>query len=150
MKTYSTTIPELSIGRKKSDVKKVKIENPTDSANFFRSIWDEDTLEYSESSMVIYLNRANNSIGWIKVSSGGIDACIIDVRVVLGLALKVGATSFIIAHNHPSGNLNPSEADNRITKKLKDASALVDIVMLDHLIITENGYYSFKESSSIL
>ena len=150
MKTYKETIPELTIGRKKSDVKKVKIESPNDSAKFFKEIWDEDTLEYSESVMVIYLNRSNNTIGWFKVSSGGIDSCIIDVRIVLGLALKVGATGFIIAHNHPSGNLNPSRHDEKITEKLRDASGILDITFLDHIILTECGYYSFKESSNII
>lgn len=150
MKTYSTTIPELTIGRKKSDVKKVKISSPSESVEFFRQIWDEDTLEYSESVMVVYLNRAHTTIGWFKVSSGGIDSCIIDVRIVLGLALKVGASAFIIAHNHPSGNATPSKQDEKITEKLKQGSDTLELTMLDHIIITESGYYSFKESTSII
>ena len=76
---------------------------------------------------------------------GGITGTVIDVRVVLKMAIEKNAVSLIFAHNHPSGNLEPSEADRKITKQIKDAGAIMDIPLLDHLIITQSGYFSFAD-----
>ena len=111
----------------------------------FKQMYDSDTIEFTESSIMILLNRANKSIRWYKISQGGITGTVIDIRVVLGVALKSGATGIIISHNHPSGNLMPSEADKTLTRKLNDACVICDINLIDHLIITDNKYYSFKD-----
>ena len=95
MKLYKSNVPELYLGRKKSDAIKVKITSSKDSADFFRKVWDEDTIEYCESAIVMYLNRANNTIGYYKVSQGGLSSTVIDIRMVLGAALKCGASSII-------------------------------------------------------
>ena len=100
-----------------------------------------------EEFWIIYLNNSNNVIQKNQLSKGGITGTLVDVRLVLKNALEVGATGLILAHNHPSGTLKPSEADKQITKKLKIASESLDIKVLDHLIITENAYFSFADEA---
>lgn len=95
--------------------------------------------------MVLYLNRANKVIGSYELSKGGITATIADIRIILSVALKTLATGLILAHNHPSGNLKPSEADVCLTNKIKEAAKLMDIQVLDHLILVEGGYFSFSD-----
>ena len=149
MKTYNGDTPEITLKYKSSGVKKTKITNSKDSYELLKQMYDADTLEYCESSIVIYLNRANNSIGWQKISQGGLSGTVVDVRIVLGTALKCGASSIIISHNHPSGNLFPSDADDKLTKQIFEASKIMEIQLLDHLIITSEGYYSYAEQGKI-
>ena len=84
-------------------------------------------------------------IGSYELSKGGITATIADIRIILSVALKTLATGLILAHNHPSGNLKPSEADVNLTNKIKEAAKLMDIQVLDHLILADGGYYSFSD-----
>jgi DNA repair protein RadC len=149
MKTYNVDTPEITLKYKTSGVKKTKITNSQDSYNLFKQMYDADTLEYCESSIVIYLNRANNSIGWQKISQGGLTGTVVDVRMVLATALKCGATSLILSHNHPSGNLFPSKADDKLTKQINNACEIMEIKLLDHLIITTDGYYSYADQGQI-
>jgi DNA repair protein RadC len=85
----------------------------------------------------------------MKVSSGGLTGTIVDVRIVLGTALKAAATSIILAHNHPSGNLHPSQEDFNLTKRIKEAAKFMDITVIDHLILTDENYYSFADEGQI-
>lgn len=150
MKEYLTNIPELTLKYKSGDIKKVQIQSSKDAADYMRLMFDEDTIEACESVVVVYLNRKNNSIGWFKVSQGGISGTVIDVRLVLATALKCLASGMIMCHNHPSGNAEPSDADIRITQKLKDSAALMDIQLLDHLILTPEGdHYSFGDEGRL-
>ena len=149
MTTYKADTPEITLKYKSSGVKKTKITNSQDIYELFKQMYDSDTLEYFESSIVIYLNRANNSIGWQKISQGGLSGTVIDIRIVLGTALKCGASSIIISHNHPSGNLFPSDADDKLTKQIFEASKIMEIQLLDHLIITSEGYYSYADQGKI-
>jgi DNA repair protein RadC len=150
MKTYKSNLPELSIKYKKSGLKITKIKSSQDCADFFKEAFDADTIDYEESVMCLYLNRANETIGYLKVSSGGLNACLVDVRKVMSVALQSGASSLIISHNHPSGQTHPSEADKSITRKLVEAGKILDINLLDHIIITsENGYFSFADNCLI-
>jgi DNA repair protein RadC len=96
---------------------------------------------------VLYLNRANKVIGSYQLSKGGITGTIADVRLILSVALKTLASGLILAHNHPSGNLKPSEADKQITNKIRQAAKLLDIELLDHIIISSEGYYSFADDA---
>lgn len=146
MKTYKTELPEITLKLKKGNVLKAKIRSSKDAVNIFREVWDKDTLEICESVMIIFLNRSNNTIGWFKVSQGGINGTIVDNRLILVTALKCLASSMIICHNHPSGNTEPSPADINVTKKLKEAAALLDMQILDHLILTEDSYYSMADN----
>lgn len=98
-----------------------------------------------EEFWILYLNNSNKVLQKDQLSKGGITGTLVDIRIVLKTALEVSATSIILTHNHPSGTLKPSEADKQITQKLKNASASLDIKVLDHLIITENAYFSFAD-----
>lgn len=98
-----------------------------------------------EEFWILYLNNANKIIEKVQISKGGITGTLVDVRITLKKALELGATSLILAHNHPSGNLNPSEADKQLTNKLKIAGESLDIKVLDHVIVTEKSYFSFAD-----
>lgn len=102
-------------------------------------------IEVQEHFIALYVNQANKIIGYYHHSTGAINATLVDVEIVAAVALKTLAKSVVISHNHPSGNLFPSEADRVLTRRIKEALKLFDIALLDHLVITQNGYYSFAE-----
>lgn len=99
-----------------------------------------------EEFWILFLNRSNKVINRMKLSQGGISGTVTDVRIVMKKAIEYLASGIIVCHNHPSGNLSPSEADNRITMKIKEAGNIMDIQLLDHLIITDKDYYSFADN----
>lgn len=107
--------------------------------------WEQNTLQMQEEVKVILLNRSNKALGIYSLARGGITSCVVDVRIILSVALKTLATGIILVHNHPSGNLKPSQDDLKVTKKLKESCSLLDITLLDHLIITKDDYYSFAD-----
>ena len=121
------------------------IANSQNAYEIFKSLFPADTISLQEQFVVLYLNRANKVIGSYQLSKGGITGTIADVRLILSVALKTLATGLILAHNHPSGNLKPSEADKQITSKIRQAAKLLDIELLDHIIISSEGYYSFMD-----
>src|SRR5690606_9747932 len=114
----------------------------------FKLLFGDDINIY-ESVFVIYLNQSNQPLGWRKISQGGVSSSIVDVRMVLMPAVHCLASSFIICHNHPSGSMTPSREDRRITDQLKEAGKLLGINILDHVIISENSYYSFADEGLI-
>jgi len=122
----------------------VKITCSKDAEKIFRSIWGND-LNYKESFYALYLNRANKVLGYQLISSGGISGTVVDAKCIYQAALKASCVNLIIAHNHPSGNSDPSDADIKITKKLKDAGKLLDITLLDHLILLPERYTSLAD-----
>jgi DNA repair protein RadC len=99
-----------------------------------------------EEFWILFLNRSNKVINRMKLSQGGISGTVTDVRMVMKKAIENLASGIIVCHNHPSGNLNPSESDTRITQKIKEAGNLMDIQLLDHLIVSEKDYYSFADN----
>jgi len=107
--------------------------------------WDTDQIEFVEQFKVMLLNRANRVIGICNISTGGVSGTVADPKVIFVTALKGNANSIILAHNHPSGNLNPSQQDISLTKRLKEAGEFLQLPVLDHMIITSNGYYSFAD-----
>ena len=123
-----------------------KITSSRDANDLLKENWNHDTLEHSEEFKVLLLNRSNAVLGIIAVSKGGISGTITDVRIILQAALKSNASGIIVCHNHPSGNLNPSESDTKITQKIKEAGNIMDIQLLDHLIINDEDYYSFADN----
>ena len=136
-------MPWIKGWTKKGWCKKVKVSSSQDCADFFRQLWEG--IDIYESFFAVYLNQSNNTIGWYKVSQGGITGTVADPRLILKKALDILATGIVICHNHPSGTLKPSLADEQITKKLKDGCSYFDIRLLDHIILTEDGYYSFMD-----
>lgn len=107
--------------------------------------WNKELLGFIEEFKILLLNRANRVIGIFAVSSGGMCGTIADPRVIFAAALKSCATSIILAHNHPSGNLRPSQSDIDLTIKLRAAGKLLDIEVLDHIILAEDTYLSFAD-----
>ena len=149
MKVYNKTIPEIKLKAKNGSIRKVKFTKSEDCYKYFLEIFDEESLEVYEQVMVVFLNNSNETVGWYKASQGGITGTVLDVRLVLKAALDCYATSMIICHNHPSGRLVPSQQDDNITQKLKRASDLIDIKLLDHLIITTYGFYSYQDEGKL-
>lgn len=121
-----------------------KISSSKDAFEFIRQFYDND-IEIFESSFILLLNAANKTIGYAKISQGGITGTVVDPRIVAKYAISSLATGVILCHNHPSGNLNPSNADKQLTQKIKDGLKILDINLFDHLIITENSYTSFAD-----
>ena len=107
--------------------------------------WDENKIELLEQFKVLMLSNNNRVLGVLEISSGGITGTVVDLRLIFAALLKAKATAFILVHNHPSGKLQPSDADRQITQKIKQASNILDIALLDHLIITSESYYSFAD-----
>jgi DNA repair protein RadC len=149
MKIYKTNLPQITLKLKKGEELNCKIKESKDAVDLFRKVWDNDSLLIYESMICVFLNRQNNTIGWYKVSQGGLNGTIIDNRLILAIALNCLASGILMCHNHPSSNLNPSEADISITKRLKEAGNIMDIQLLDHIILTEESYYSFADNGLI-
>jgi len=138
---------ELSRRRKESEPgEKPKIVTSADAARIFKPLLSD--LVHEE-FWVLFLNRNNLVLDKMMVSQGGLTGTIIDVRIILKTALEKLACSLILCHNHPSGNLNPSEADKEITRKIKEAGKHMDIPVLDHLIIANDAYFSFADEGLI-
>lgn len=125
------------------------IRSSRDSFNILKEIWDENKINMLEQFKVLLLNRANRVVGVYEASSGGITGTIADSRLILATAIKSLAVSIILSHNHPSGNLKPSAADQDITSKIKSACQYHEINVLDHVIVTSEGYYSFADEGLI-
>ena len=106
-------------------------------------------MTIKEECFALFLNRNNRIFGSYKISSGGITGTVVDIRLILSIALKSLSTGLILAHNHPSGNLKPSNADVDKTQRLKEAAKIMDIKLLDHLIITTEGFYSFADDGEL-
>jgi site-specific DNA-cytosine methylase len=119
------------------------------TADFINSIYKPGEIDLRECFYVLYLNRRNRIIAYYRVSAGGITGTVVDIRLVLAAALKLMATSIIVAHNHPSGGLSPSLADEKITKSLNAACKYHDIKLLDHYIISSEGFFSFADNGLI-
>ncbi|MEP5339444.1 MAG: JAB domain-containing protein [Algibacter sp.] len=124
---------------------RIKINSSQSAYETLLNNWDDDTIELYEEFKMLLLNRANEVIGIHTLSKGGIAGTIVDLKLLFAVALKSASSSIVLAHNHPSGNLNPSEADKNLYKKIKSAAKFLDISVLDNLIITKNGYYSFVD-----
>jgi len=133
---------ELGIRRNAFENKKEKITGSGDVARYMQSL-----LQYKlhEVFVVIFMNHANKILQHEIVSEGGITGTVADPRLILKKALQHNATSIILCHNHPSGNLKPSAADAAITHKIKQAAQFLDIVVADHIIVSSEGYYSFAD-----
>jgi DNA repair protein RadC len=139
----------LELGRRRRGEEALEKKKITSSASVFELMQPViGELEHEE-FWIIYLNNSNKVIQKMQLSKGGITGTLVDVRLVLKNALELGATGLILAHNHPSGTLKPSEADKQITDKLKLAAQSLDIKVLDHLIVTEKAYFSFADESML-
>ena len=138
---------ELGRRRKLAEAPELpQIKCSKDVSDIFQPLLSD--LAYEE-FWILFLNRSNRVINRMKLSQGGISGTVTDVRLVLKKAIEYLASGIILCHNHPSGNLNPSESDSNITRKIKEAGNLMDIQLLDHLIISDKDYYSFADNGLI-
>ncbi len=122
---------------------RMKVTSSKDAADAFRQIWP--TYDHIEFSYMLMMNRQNQILGYHQLSKGGMTGTVVDVRLIYQVALKACATSLILAHNHPSGNLETSDADRRVTKQIKQAGVIMDIPLLDHLIMTTDSFLSMAD-----
>jgi DNA repair protein RadC len=121
-----------------------------DAFNVLLPHFNADTLKLQEQFLVCYLSRNNQVKGVFSGFKGGVTGTVADVRIILAIALKTASTSLILAHNHPSGNITPSESDRELTSKIKIACSSMEIMLLDHLIITPySDYLSFADEGLI-
>jgi DNA repair protein RadC len=137
-------IREVQVSYQPLKGKLFQIKNADSAFEYLSTAYDESTIGLYEEFMVLLLNRANRVMGCLKLSKGGLTGTVVDLRILYGTALKAMASSIIVAHNHPSNNLVPSQEDRDLTRKIKDAGKLLDIHLLDHLILgTDDNFTSF-------
>ena len=141
---------QISYKEKRATSKSNPIKSSEDMAKLLFEHWNKNTIELQESFKVILLNNSNKVKGIYELSTGGITATIVDLRILFAVILKSLSVGIILSHNHPSNKIEPSEADKELTQKIKKEASFFDIVVLDHLIITPNGeYYSFADNGLI-
>ncbi|MEA5459110.1 JAB domain-containing protein [Arcicella sp. LKC2W] len=141
-------IPEIEISLQyKNNVKQSElftIETVEDCEIVLRQIFDSSTFLWREELLLLCVNCANKVVGSYKISVGGINSTICDPKVIFTIALNAGATGIILAHNHPSGNRTPSPADKETTKRVQKIGELLNIKLIEHMILTQEDYYSFS------
>lgn len=140
---------EYGITAKKNDaISNTKISSSIDAYKYAKMFYFEDINIY-ESFFVIFLDRIKNTKGYAKISQGGTSGTVIDIKILYYLVITCLADSIILVHNHPSGNLQPSNQDKDITNKIKNALSYSDISLVDHIIITDKSYYSFADEGNL-
>jgi len=142
-----TIAAALEVGRRRRGEEAQKITKISSSKDVFELLQPTMGELPHEEFWIVYLNNSNKVMQMAQLSKGSITGTLVDVRLVMKQALELGAVALVLAHNHPSGTLVPSEADKQITDKLKTASIALDIKVLDHLIITQNDYFSFADET---
>jgi DNA repair protein RadC len=150
MTKFKSNVPLVTLRHIQSNFPKAKINSSADSAEFIKQFYGDD-ISIFESFFILMLNRANTTVGYAKISQGGISGTVVDVRIIAKYAVDTLCSSVILAHNHPSGNTTPSSCDIDITRKTKNALELLDIKVIDHVILTEtDGYFSFADDGLLL
>ena len=152
MKTQQTTISEVRLvyRTKVKASERLQVKCSKDAFDIFMENWDLDSIEHIEEFKLMLMTRSNKVLGIASISKGGISGTVTDVRIILQLAIKANASGIIVCHNHPSGNLQPSESDIAITRKIKESGNVMDIQLLDLLIaIPEGTYYSMADEGII-
>jgi DNA repair protein RadC len=126
------------------------ISSSVDAYNYLKEFYPEEDICCQEQFVVLFLNRANKPIGAIPLFKGGLSSTIVDCKLIFATALKSLASGIIISHNHPSGNLNPSEEDKKITAKIKQGCHLLELSLIDHIILSPDGeYLSFADEGML-
>lgn len=142
-------ISEIKVSYRSSKIASKTIKSSHDAFEILKQHWNKNTIELFEEFKIILLNRANNVLGIYQVSSGGVSGTVADAKLIFSVALKAMASGIILSHNHPSGQLKPSEADKTLTKSLVKAGEMLQISVLDHVILTSSGYYSFADEGQL-
>lgn len=138
-------IREIQLSYKRTGLDYGKVTSSQKAVEVFRNWFTDEMVDFYEEFYIMILDRANNVLGVKKISSGGLDACLVDVRIVFCTALLAKGSAIILAHNHPTGALKASQPDLKITERLKKGGQILDISILDHVIITSDSYMSFAD-----
>ncbi len=146
-KQFKSLVGEIQVNYQVKEKPKVKIKNSEDALNQLKPLFKR--INYNEQAYMLLLNRANNTLGWVRLSEGGIFGTVMDIRIILQHALMAHATGIILAHNHPSGNIQPSQTDLNITRKIKSCCQLMEIDLVDHIIVTDTSYYSMADNADL-
>ena len=142
-------IPQITISYSlKQKGKRAIVRSSIDAANVFRTVFDS-FIDHHEEFYVLYLSRMNRALGVMSIGKGGISECPIDIKIIMQGAIKSLASSVILCHNHPSGSIDPSPQDDFLTRKVKDAGKILDIQVNDHIILTDESYYSYADEDRI-
>ena len=150
MNELSSVVSEIKVSYLPTKIASTPIKTSRDAYEIIKHYFDEDTLALHESFLVMYLNQSNTPIGVNVHSKGGIASTVVDIRLLLAGALKSASTGLILCHNHPSGNIQPSQMDLSLTEKIRAGCKLLDIRLYDHLIISPyNTYYSFADAGEL-
>lgn len=145
---FKGMLNEVQVRYRPTNINRFKISSSADVDSQIRSLWPVD-VEHREAMVSVYLNQAHNIVGYSVISIGSISGTLCDVKVVFQHGLLCNASALILIHNHPSGSLKPSVEDLNLTKKIREASLIMDMRMLDHLIITREGYCSLADEGLI-
>ena len=146
---YKNFVGEIKVSYKRhSSPVKERVNCASEVVEVLREVWNED-LEYRESFYVLAMNNNCDILGYAELFKGGVSCTVVDVKMIFQLLLNVNATSFVVAHNHPGGVSRPSEQDRVLTKRIMECAKLIDIMLVDHVILTADSYYSFSENGQI-
>jgi DNA repair protein RadC len=147
---FPTGVFELQVQYSRRSETRIKLTSADDVATFSRShIYSEGSIEYLEQFYVLMLDRSNQLYAWKQISVGGVSATFTDPKLIFQTALLCHAPQIILVHNHPSGNTQPSLSDIQMTKRLKEGGELLEIKVLDHVILTRDGMYSFADDGQV-
>ncbi|MEO1033863.1 MAG: JAB domain-containing protein [Bacteroidota bacterium] len=146
-----TNISEISLNykRKVKASNRPKVSSSKDAEQLFRENWNDLTINLFEEFKILLLDRNNACIGIVPISQGGVSGTLVDAKLLFASALKARACAIILGHNHPSGNLKPSQSDLTLTKKLIEGASYLDLKILDHLILSDTGYTSFADNNLV-
>ena len=147
---FAVTEVELIYRNKINPADRIKITSPQSAYDAFISAWDLNKIDMIEQFYVLFVDRASHCLGISNLFTGGISSCVVDPKIIFASALKANASGIFMAHNHPSRNLQPSRADEFITKKIIAGGNILEISVFDHLIVNPNTYYSFAEEGLML
>lgn len=139
---------ELTYKTKVASSQRPKITQSLDAYEVLINSWDQNKIGFVEQAKVLVLNRANRVLGVCDISTGGTTGTVVEPKLVFITAIKKNACGIILSHNHPSGNLTPSKQDGVLTQRLEEAGKILDIKLLDHLIVSDEGYYSFMDQAA--
>jgi len=136
---------EISYKNNVKASERYRVRSSKDMYGLLMTLFNDGVIDHHEQMILICMDKANKVLGYNIISSGGVSGTVVDPKIIFQIALKMNASGIIISHNHPSGVTTPSDADIRITRKIKDSGAMLEIPVLDHLIVTSEGYYSFAD-----
>lgn len=142
-------VAEIRVSYSTNNPSKTKVNSVLKAYQLLLSSWDINIIELQEEFKILLLNRANEALGIYPLSKGGITGTVVDLRLIFAVALKCNASGLILSHNHPSGKLIPSDADVSLTRKIKKCADLLDIGLIDHIILSKAGYYSFTNEGKL-